>query len=244
MGGKSSKIESLDWSAVSVQVHAVKLLVPHARIRSLFDANNPDFASSNLSLWSRDKPECVPATVALGNKASLAVHLGYNIEGLDGAARDITWTLRGRAANSTRFSVMGKPASITVIKKSLVARATLEFSGSSDVPWGLRDEIVWSVDVGYGDLTLHTLEDFSRTPMELYGICKDLVAWYERPGVPLDMLRLFVLPASHVSSIGSMDDWVTWVVQRCHASRADDDSKVPKEERVHAFRYDVVSSRA
>jgi hypothetical protein len=245
MGIKSSKPEQLQSHGIAVRIRAIKLAAPHARIKTPFDHDNPYFATKSLVLWARDKPNPVPATVPLGDQPILSVILDYNVGKLGHVDKGLTWKLRGRVLiNNTRFRIHSKPASTSSINGSIAVHVTVEFLGGSDVPWGLKDDVMWSVDIGtkaLPDMILHSVQDFCQTPIELYGICKELVGWYLRPGVPLDMLRIFVLPASSVTSIGNLDDWVKWVVERCHASRADQDCKVPKDERIHAFRYDVVS---
>lgn len=245
MGNAPGKLHNreLQLCNAAVQIREIKLDAPHTRIRTPFDADNPKFASKGLVLWARDNPNPVPATVSLGRDVTLTVGLDYNVSGLGYTDKTLLWKLRGTVCNNDRFEIHSETASIGSITKNLNVHVTLRFRGNSDTPWGLKDDVLWSVDVATKAMPteiLHTVGNCCRTSIELYGICHDLVKWYSRPGVPLDMLRIFVLPTSGVASIGDLDDWVKWIVERCHASRFDQDCEMPKEERVHAFRYDVV----
>lgn len=210
-------------------------------LRTVNETATPNFATQFISLWDPVKG-ANPATANLGSEevqATLTLHIDHDTLG-HGTGE---WTITGRVASNARISITC--SQVTVHYDDIddgtphFPQVTFAYAGGSAMPWGIRESILWSATVVWNNSYTATFTDFASTPVELYAISANLPSLYRGSGVPLELLQLFVEPACKDAGLNSVDDWVAWVVQRCHASTADNDSMVPMADRIHSFRYDV-----
>lgn len=123
-------------------------------------------------------------------------------------------------------------------------KVLITFDNGGKMPWGIREDIIWTLRVNWDGSGTTSLEDFCRTPVELYYISPKL-PFICLSGVPLELPRLFVEPACKLLTLHGLDEWVAWVTRRCHNSLAKEAGPVTVagEEAVHYFRYNAVSAR-
>ncbi|OIW27036.1 hypothetical protein CONLIGDRAFT_683974 [Coniochaeta ligniaria NRRL 30616] len=239
-----------EWRPDMPKIFEIQLRKGYAAVRTRQDKQNPQIKERQLTLWRHDHAGEAPACSPLQSSMELIVWMGSFPAQLQGIASQ--WTFSGRVAGNPRIQIRCDPWDIPADQVSLFQNSvaftygTVTFDDGGDMPWGFKDDIIWSATFTYEGITA-SVPGFSRTHLELYAVSPKLPAYYLSGGVPLELLQLFVEPASKVSTLHNLDDWVAWVVRRCHASRADkivvgkeaSPNEVPVQDRIHYFVYDI-----
>jgi len=240
-----------------LQITVVWVAKPLTLIRTRGDADNFNFENTWLKVFSSsEKVKPTPVTIDVSEKTGsvdLALAIPRNsVSGVD----KFRFTIKGVTTKFPRIQLTcdSKNTIDTNLKTNHIIKTSIQCndagSGNNVMPWGFRDDIIWSYAENSGP-NADKFTELVRTPIELYAITPSLPFHYISNGVPIDLLRLFVLPSSTAlfrpardkpkQPIKGLDDWVKWVVQVCHASVADEECwTVDKGDRVHSFRYDVV----
>ncbi|KAK3322754.1 hypothetical protein B0H66DRAFT_590430 [Apodospora peruviana] len=218
----------------------------YAPVRTAKGKNNPMPSSSLSALWD-SVAGTTPSTFSLarGNRINLQLYMNQFPANILGPGLSL-WTFTGRVAGNPRITIQTNEAWESDYGEDPTIMcsvpAYIYFENTSDMPWGIREDIIWSASVVYNGTTTN-VKDFLSTPVEIYAISPKLPTFYKGPGVPLELLQLFVEPACKDATVQNLDQWVAWVVKRCHASVADngEDStvQVPVADRIHSFRYDI-----
>jgi len=229
-------------------VETIFLTTPYVALCTPQGKDNPQFCGdkSPLSVYSHEDGDAVtPATFPLPGPLTLQVRLGFPVlsEQQQPAPSGVSVLLSGRVGGNPRIKI--QPTSWFQVNNapSLDTQVSITFDNGGNMPWGIREDIIWTLTFKWDAGGTMALEDFCRTPVELYCISPKLPFIY-LSGVPLGLLRLFVEPACKLSTLHSLDDWVAWVTRRCHNSLAKDAGPVtvPGEEAIHYFRYNSVSA--
>jgi len=240
-----------------LKIDTVWARTPLTLIRTRGDADNINFENNWLKVFSpSEKVKPTPITMDVTQKIDLAV-LTLAIPKNDVSGVDkFGFTIKGVITKFPRIEITcdSKNTNDSNVPTKHIIRCYIQCkdagSGNNAMPWGFRDDIIWSYAKNSGP-DADKYAELVQTPIELYAITPSLPFHYISNGVPIDLLRLFVLPSSTAlfrpardkpkQPIKGLDDWVKWVVQVCHASVADEECwTVDKSDRVHSFRYDVV----
>ncbi|KAK5659023.1 hypothetical protein OQA88_1110 [Cercophora sp. LCS_1] len=246
-----------EWRAdLSRVIRDIQLWRGYAPLRTRQDKHNPHLKERQIQLWKREGTygdDSVPACSNLEGKTELILWIGNFPTELKGVTSK--WLFTGRVANNPRvkissgqaYELKGDPEDSLFTSRAVTTNtAVVTFEDGGHMPWGFNSDVIWSCSFAYEGITVH-VSDILRTPIELYAVSPSLPDHYRSSGVPLELLRLFVEPASRLSTIRNLDEWVAWVVKRCHASIADKSifdkgvqpGEVPVQDRIHAFVYDI-----
>ncbi len=219
-----------------LEVLSITLLEPLAPLKEVYAKENPDYQPSNLELWTCLSPQTTnPACTALSpsKKIDLAVKVKK-----DSRIAAAEWKLVGEISSSR--NVIFESDYYTFNQGLDASDVVVTMHGwSSEVPWGINEDISWTLMVEKGSSERRVL--LPQTPIEIYAVVKDIPPYYQS-GLPVEFLRIMALPTIK-QNITSRADWIEWAVKQCHASSFDEDlaTKKPYTRPMHSFRYDVWS---
>jgi hypothetical protein len=125
----------------------------------------------------------------------------------------------------------------------VIVDVTIQNAFLLDLPWHYKGPInlytTWKEKKGDEDHGVHIWPH-----VELYFLTNDMAPVF-KSGIPLEFLSLFTVPLKTVIEAKvSKNDWISWVVKRCHASKCHaiqykDYLPGLGFEPIHRYRYDV-----
>ena len=218
----------------SPELITIKLSESHAFLRNTLDKENPPNQPENLVLWNHQNPDIANPGCSVLQKD---IELNFVIKG-NGYDSGSSWTISFEPdklkAASKVFRLEGDEQEVTVL-----------WGGrDGDVPWGYDGQVSWVLqrlnDAGQADGQPIVKE----TPFTLFALVEDLAPYYRSGGVPIQLLKIMVLPTLE-KQLKTLEQWIELVVKRVHASIQDKqlaiDDKQTYEEAVHCYRYDIYS---
>lgn len=206
-------------------IYISSIVVPNPNV-PLRDRNGTaDFAINSYKIWDyNNRNKTQPCSIALSssNRSELHVTIGATEPFDPNRSYKLSCVFADPCDGGPRFEDVYFNINDTEVIVPIVLKGY-----SSTVPWGVKDDITWTIDDQYP----------TTMKLELYAIApQPLLPTYFQNEIPSEFLELFVLPTAKAK----IKDYVPWAVAVCHRSKHDhyDNPKVPFNfTAVHSYIY-------
>ncbi|PVG00494.1 hypothetical protein CPB86DRAFT_795758 [Serendipita vermifera] len=195
-----------------VKIQSISVRSPLVATRNTFEGIDPRYTRRDLEIWNSKTPnEYYPAVVSHSNPISRAIQVKLSTEyGLffhqepfvfkavrpDGFG-EITFQF-----NPVEDSDSGVFEAILTVPIQRVGPA-----GEMALPWGIKGSTTWSINRQkspfYWQIRYYPT-------IELYAISPYVPEGLQSTGIPLEILRLMVLPVSKLQIL-KIEKWIEWV---------------------------------